>query len=333
MTVEIPIIIPKVVNAVSSMLLKSWRAYEDYTGPLGLQGLTDIVGNHYGVSVEASERNGWGQWHRSDEHGTGMDRTAATGTGFIGQYSPEVARVYESVATCPDDLLLFMHHVPYTHVLKSGKTVIQLLYDSHYEGAAAAAAYVPQWRSLAGLVDERRYGEVLEQLEYQAGSAEVWRDSVVSWFLRTSGIPDAHGRAGKYPGRVEAESMKLEGYVPTAATPWETASGGLAVECPTARCAASFRYQGAPGWYTLRVRYFDRNDGVSHFRLLAGGQLIDEWDAADRLPSKKTDGASSTLRVAEGIALRPGDEIRIEGVPGGAEPAGLDYIELIPNPN
>jgi len=127
--------------------------------------------------------------------------------------------------------------------------------------------------------------------------------------------------------------MKLEGYEPKPATPWETASGGLAVECPAARCAASFRYQGAPGWYTLRVRYFDRNDGVSHFRLLVGSQPIDEWDAADRLPSKKTDGASSTRRVVEGIALRPGDEIRIEGVPGGAEPAGLDYIELIPNPN
>ena len=127
--------------------------------------------------------------------------------------------------------------------------------------------------------------------------------------------------------------MQLEGYVPKAATPWETASGGIAVECAAARCAAGFRYEGVPGWYSLRVQYFDRNDGVSHFRLSVGTQLVDEWDADDRLPSKKTDGAASTRRVVNGIALRPGDEIRIEGVPGGAEPAGVDYIELVPNPN
>src|SRR5262249_19305800 len=98
---------PKVVSTISSILLSSWRTYENYTGVLGLQGLTDITGNHYGVAVEASENNGWGQWHRADAKGVGMDRTVATGTGFIGQYHPEVARMYESLETSPDDLLLF----------------------------------------------------------------------------------------------------------------------------------------------------------------------------------------------------------------------------------
>ena len=120
--------------------LESWPTYEHYTGPLGLQTLTDIVGNHYGVAVEASERNGWGQWHRADDKGVGMDRTVKSGTGFIGQYSPTVSQLYESVENCPDDLLLFMHHVPYTHRLHSGKTVIQYIYDSHYDGAAAVEA-------------------------------------------------------------------------------------------------------------------------------------------------------------------------------------------------
>ena len=133
---------PKVVETIAAMQLGSWRTYENYTGPLGLQTLTDIVGNHYGVAVEASERNGWGQWHSADEKGVGMDRTVATGTGFIGQYRPGVAAIYESLETCPDDLLLFMHHVPYTHKLHSGKTVIQYIYDSHYEGADAVAGYV-----------------------------------------------------------------------------------------------------------------------------------------------------------------------------------------------
>ena len=126
---------PEVVSTVNAIQLSSWRTYENYTGPLGLQTLTDITGNHYGVNVEASERNGWGQWHRADAKGVGMDRTVATGTGYIGQYRPAVAKVYESLETCPDDLLLFLHHVPYTYKLHSGKTVIQYLYDSHYEGA------------------------------------------------------------------------------------------------------------------------------------------------------------------------------------------------------
>ena len=64
-----------------------------------------------------------------------MDRTVATGTGFIGQYRPQVAQGFESLAECPDELLLFMHHVPYTHALHSGKTVIQSLYDSHHDGS------------------------------------------------------------------------------------------------------------------------------------------------------------------------------------------------------
>ena len=218
----------KLVETITRIQLSSWRTYENYTGPLGLQTLTDIVGNHYGVAVEASERNGWGQWHRADERSVGMDRTVATGTGFIGQYSSAVARFYESMETCPDDLILFMHHVPYTHVLHSGKTVIQFIYDSHYEGAETVARYLREWKSIKGRVDDRRYREVLAQLEYQVGQAMVWRDAVSNWFLHASGIPDSRGRVGRYPGRIEAESMNLSGYVTTPVTPWEAASSGKA---------------------------------------------------------------------------------------------------------
>ena len=323
---------PQVVRIIVDMQLKSWRTYENYTGPLGLQTLTDIVGNHYGVAVEASERNGWGQWHRADtegaERGVGMDRTVATGTGYIGQYTPAVARMYESLVNCPDDLLLFMHHVPYTYVLHSGKTVIQYLYDSHYEGAEAVEGSVRDWKSLEGRVDDRRYQEVLAQLEYQAGQAEVWRDAVSNWFLRASGVPDAKGRVGNYTGRIEAESAGLDGYKAIDVTPWEAASGGRAVECTAAKCAATFRYNGAAGAFQVRVRYFDTNTGASRFRALVGNKVISEWIANDRVPTRKIDGSSSALRAIEGIALRPGDEIRIEGTPDSAETAALDYIEI-----
>jgi alpha-glucuronidase len=188
---------PQVVTTISKMLLSSWHTYESYTGPLGAGTLTDILGDHYGPGIESSERNGWGQWHRADEHGIGMDRTIATGTGYIGQYAPEVQKTYEPLEKCPDELLLFMHHVPYTYVLHSGKTVIQHIYDSHYEGAEQAAGLVTQWQTLHGQIDDERYSDVLARLQYQAGHAIVWRDTVVNWFFKTSRIPDTKGRVGK----------------------------------------------------------------------------------------------------------------------------------------
>src|SRR5262249_23539241 len=116
---------PVVVKTATEIATNSWRAYEKYTGFLGTQTLTDITGSHYGPNIESSEGNGWGQWHRADHEGIGMDRSVKTGTGFSGQYRPAVANRYESVATTPDELLLFFHHVPYTHLLHSGTTVIQ----------------------------------------------------------------------------------------------------------------------------------------------------------------------------------------------------------------
>jgi alpha-glucuronidase len=187
---------PQVVITISKMLLSSWHIYESYTGPLGAGTLTDILGDHYGPGIESSERNGWGQWHRADERGIGMDRTIATGTGYIGQYSPEVQKKYETVTACPDELLLFFHHVAYTYVLHSGKTVIQHVYDSHYDGAEQAAGLAAQWQSLKGEVDDERYEDVLRRLQYQAGHAIVWRDTVVNWFFKKSGIPDEKGRVG-----------------------------------------------------------------------------------------------------------------------------------------
>jgi alpha-glucuronidase len=325
---------PHVVNTIVGMQLRSWPAHEAYTGPLGAGTLTDILGPHFGPGIESSERNGWGQWHRADHQGIGMDRTVATGTGFIGQYRPPVAAVYESLASCPDELLLFMHHVPYTYVLHSGKTVIQHVYDSHYEGAATAAAFVKEWESLRGLVDPLRFEEVLERQEFQAGHARVWRDAICSWFLRMSGIPDERGRAGSFPGRIEAEAMDLEGYEARDVTPWETASGGRDVECGAAsrRCAASFVFRGTAGWHDVAVQYFDENDGVSRYRLRVGTQVVDEWSAADHLPTKDANGHSSSRRMVRGLALRPGDRVRIEAEADGGENAPIDYVEIDPQP-
>jgi alpha-glucuronidase len=185
---------PLVVKIITAMQLNSWHVYESYTGPLGAGTLTNIVGNHYDPGPESSEENGWGQWHRADHQGIGMDRTVATGTGYIGQYPPEVQKLYEPLASCPDNLLLFFHHVPYTYVLRSGKTVVQHVYDSHYEGADRARDFIAQWNSLEGHIDQERFRDILQRQQYQASQAIVWRDVICKWIYRLSGIPDQKGR-------------------------------------------------------------------------------------------------------------------------------------------
>jgi alpha-glucuronidase len=339
-----------VVKTVSDIAMKSWRTYEKYTGFLGTQTLTDITGSHYGPNIESSEENGWGQWHRADDQGIGMDRSVATGTGYAGQYRPDVAKEYESVSVTPDQLLLFFHHVPYTYVLHSGKTVIQHVYDSHYQGAEEVAEFVREWKTLRGKIDDERYNNVLTRLQYQAGHAIVWRDAICSYFLRLSGIADAKGRAGNFPNRIEAESMTLTGYVPVEVSPWENASGGKAIHCPEARgCSASFQFigdaearkaaaglsfevQGKPHSkkYEIDVECFDQNNGASRFRVFVNGRKVDEWVADGHLPAKKIGGDSSTRRRIHGVNLRAGDEIRMEGIPDGEERAGADYVEIFP---
>ena len=324
---------PVADRTIDAMLLSSWSTYEDYTGPLGAGTLTDILGSHYGPGVESSENNGWGQWHRADHDGVGMDRAVATGTGYVGQYSPEVQREFDALAATPDSLLLFFHHVPYMYRLKSGKTVIQHIYDSHYEGVEHVRGLVTMWQSIQNLVrDDERYEFVLKRLQYQVGHAIVWRDAVCNWFLRVSGIPDAKGRVGHYPNRVEAESMQLQGYAPVDVEPSENASGGKAVACepPAGECTASFHFSGASGTYQLNIQYFDQNTGKAKFRVFAAGHPLDEWVADDTLPNTKLGGDTSTRRQINGVTLHPDDEIRIEGIPDGADVAALDYVEIEP---
>ena len=180
-------------STVTGMLLGSWRIYESYSAPLGV-GWMVTPGSHYGPSIDGYEYSRWGTYHLADRDGIGVDRTMQTGTGFTAQYPPERAQLYEDLAACPDELLLFFHHVPYRHRLRSGKTVIQHIYDSHFEGAAAARRLLEAWKGLAGHLDPVRFGHVLARLELQVANAVEWRDVVNAYFFRKSGIPDELGR-------------------------------------------------------------------------------------------------------------------------------------------
>jgi alpha-glucuronidase len=330
---------PKVISIIDDLESNSWHAYEQYTGPLGMGTLTNILGIHYGPGIESAERNGWGQWFRGDNKGIGMDRTVATGTGYIGQYPPELAKIYESLATCPDDLLLFMHHVPYDYLLHSGKTVVQHVYDSHYAGAITAATYAPRWKQLHGLIDDERYNETLKLLNYQAGHASVWRDAVSEWFHHISGIPDKLGRVGHYPNRIEAESMQADGYTSVDVMPWETASGGKAVVCNRlATCTLTAKLDRPAAPYDIAVQYFDLRTGASKFELLLNGKPIANWAADDTLPAatidRQLDGSTSARFTVDSIGLKPGDTLTLRGASNETEPAPVDYIEITPaNPS
>ncbi len=184
---------PGVEEAVTSMLMRSRPVYEAYTSPLGL-GWMVTPGSHYGPDPDGYEYSRWGTYHRADSEGVGVDRTSAHGSGFTSQYRDPWRRVFDDPSRCPEELLLFFHHLPYGHVLGSGVTLIQHIYDSHFAGAAAAAELVELWRSLAGRVDPVRFRVVEERLVRQALHAQEWRDVVNAHFHRRSGIPDARGR-------------------------------------------------------------------------------------------------------------------------------------------
>ncbi|MFT8348316.1 alpha-glucuronidase family glycosyl hydrolase [Clostridium saccharoperbutylacetonicum] len=182
-----------VVENIMEILMNSWEAYENYTSPLGI-GWMVSPGNHYGPDVDGYEFSPWGTYHRADCKGIGIDRTLESGTGYAGQYNEPLKSKYNNLETCPDEVLLFFHHVPYTHVLKSGKTVIQHIYDTHFEGYKAVKEFISKWKELEIIIDKTAYEQVLERLNIQLDSARDWRDQVNTYFYRMSGIEDEKGR-------------------------------------------------------------------------------------------------------------------------------------------
>lgn len=171
----------------------SWATYEKYTAPLGV-GFMVREHYHYAPSVEAYEYSRWGTYHRANRDGIGIDRTVATGTGYTGLYPEPLASMFENVETCPENLLLFFHHVPYTHVLQNGKTLLQWIYDSRFEGYEEVLAMAEAWHDLKGKVPEQDFLNVQERFERQLYNAREWRDQVNTYFYRFTGIPDAQGR-------------------------------------------------------------------------------------------------------------------------------------------
>ena len=179
-------------NTLVSMLLSSRETYEKYTSPLGI-GWMVTPHDHYGPSVDGYEYSRWGTYHRADHLGIGVDRTDK-GTGYAQQYYEPNASMYNNPETCPEELVLFFHHLPYIRKLKTGKSLIQHIYDSHFEGEAEAKELKAKWESLKGKVPAEVFDLVEKRFESQVNNAKEWRDQVNSYFYRKSGIEDEKNR-------------------------------------------------------------------------------------------------------------------------------------------
>ena len=177
-------------EVLTPLLLRSGRTYEKYTAPLGLCWMLSPEG-HYGPSPWGYEFTVWGTYNRADRERVGVDRTAA-GTGFLLQYPPELAARYEDPAACPDEYLLFFHRLPYSFRMRDGRTLIQRIYDDHFEGYEEV---LRMQETLASLHLPARDREIVdERMEKQRLNAREWRDVTNTFFHRLSGVPDARGR-------------------------------------------------------------------------------------------------------------------------------------------
>lgn len=183
----------EIESVLLKMLLDSWLVYESYTSPLGL-GWMVTLGSHYGPSVDGYEYSPWGTYHRADNKMIGIDRTSSGGTGFTKQYFKENENAYEYQTSCPEELILFFHRLSYTHKLKSGKTLIQHIYDTHFEGVQKVKDMKAKWESLKGKIDEHRFEHILARLTAQEEHAKEWCDVINSYFYRKTGISDVNGR-------------------------------------------------------------------------------------------------------------------------------------------
>lgn len=182
----------KTENVIIDILMKSWPTYESYTSPLGI-GWMVTPNTHYGPSIDGYEYSQWGTYHRADRDSIGVER-GPQGTNYAGQYNSPNKEMYSDVVSCPDELLLFFHKVSYTHRLHSKKTVIQHIYDSHFEGKEAAIEMQREWMSLKDEIEEEVFLRVANRMDMQVKNATEWCDIVNSYFYRKSGINDEKGR-------------------------------------------------------------------------------------------------------------------------------------------
>jgi alpha-glucuronidase len=196
---------PRVVQPITALLLASREAVVDYMTPLGLHHLM-ATDNHYGPGPWVDNlRLDWNPvyYHRADAVGLGFDRTA-TGSNAVSLYAPPVAQRLGDLATCPENLLLWFHHVPWDHRMQSGQTLWDELCLHYQRGVEAVRGWQTAWESLRGLIDPERFAHVEALLRIQEREARHWRDACLLFFQTFSHRP--------LPAGVEPPPHPLEYY-------------------------------------------------------------------------------------------------------------------------
>ena len=186
---------PTSIETTTAMMMRSRQAIVDYMTPLGLTHLMD-TGHHYGPGPWVCDlaRPEWNPcyYHKADARGIGFDRTK-TGSNALAQYAPQAARQWASPKTIADDYLLWFHHVPWDHRLRSGRTVWDELVTRYTKGVEEVRAMRSQWETLEPQMDPQRFQDVAAFLRIQEKEAKWWRDASVAYFQSISGKPLPQG--------------------------------------------------------------------------------------------------------------------------------------------
>ena len=175
-----------VVDAIKTMMLGSWEACVNYMTPLGLHHMMQ-EGHHYGPDpgFNAAPRADWNNvyYHRADSEGVGFDRSSS-GSNAVSQYHSPLREMFNDIATCPEELLLWFHHVPWGYCLPSGNTLWQELQRRYDAGVAFVQEMDSTWQGLQGQIDPRRHQHVSQRLKQQLENARLWRKVCVGYFGR-----------------------------------------------------------------------------------------------------------------------------------------------------
>jgi alpha-glucuronidase len=181
--------------AIARIMLESHEAAVDSMTPLGLHHIM-WPGHHYGPAPwwARDVRPDWNSiyYHRADKVGVGFDRTA-TGSGAVSRYRPPVRDLYADPATCPESLLLWFHHVPWDHRMRSGRTLWDELAVHYQRGVDWVRSARRQWNGLAGVIDHERHADVATRLAIQERDAVWWKDAVLLYFQTFSHRPLPEG--------------------------------------------------------------------------------------------------------------------------------------------
>jgi alpha-glucuronidase len=181
---------PGFIKDVSKMMLASREIAVNYMTPLGLHHIMGR-GHHYGPAPWINQgRPDWTSvyYHRADSAGMGFDRTS-TGSNALEQYSEHINSFYSDLNTCPDEYLLWFHHLNWTYRMKSGKTLWEELFYTYYRGADSIGWMQKIWQSQKGKIDQERFDQVTSFLNIQANEAIWWRNACVLYFQSVSNLP------------------------------------------------------------------------------------------------------------------------------------------------